>query len=119
MIEAKATLARHTDGWQRRPPGAGWPMSITSPVVSLKGMSKRFPGVLACDGVDLDVYPGEIQGLLGENGAGKTTLMKVLYGLYQPDAGEILIDGRRSAIRSPKDAIRRGIGMVFQHFTLI
>jgi ABC-type uncharacterized transport system ATPase subunit len=94
-------------------------MSITSPVVSLKGMSKRFPGVLACDGVDLDVYPGEIQGLLGENGAGKTTLMKVLYGLYQPDAGEILIDGRRSAIRSPKDAIRRGIGMVFQHFTLI
>jgi ABC-type uncharacterized transport system ATPase subunit len=69
--------------------------------------------------VDLQVYPGEIHVLLGENSAGKTTLMQILYGLHQPDTGEIWIDGRRMEMRSPKAAIRAGIGMVFQHFTLI
>jgi general nucleoside transport system ATP-binding protein len=94
-------------------------MKDRSPLVELRGITKRFPGVMACDRVDLRVYAGEIHVLLGENGAGKTTLMQVLYGLHQPDAGEIWIDGQRRVIRSPKEAIRAGIGMVFQHFTLI
>jgi general nucleoside transport system ATP-binding protein len=94
-------------------------MTIAPPRVVMRGITKRFPGVLACDHIDLEVHPGEIHALLGENGAGKTTLMKTLYGLYQPDAGEIWIDGRRATMRSPMDAIRAGIGMVFQHFTLI
>jgi ABC-type uncharacterized transport system ATPase subunit len=94
-------------------------MTDPSPVVALLGITKRFAGVVACDRIDLDVYAGEIHALLGENGAGKTTLMKVLYGLYQPDAGEIWVDGRRATIRSPADAIDAGIGMVCQHFTLI
>jgi ABC-type uncharacterized transport system ATPase subunit len=99
--------------------GIGEPMTASSPVVALRGITKRFSGVLACDRIDLDVYAGEIHTLLGENGAGKTTLMKILYGLHQPDAGEIWIDSRRVIMRSPRDAIRAGIGMVFQHFTLI
>ena len=74
---------------------------------------------MATDRLDLDVYSGEIQALLGENGAGKTTLMQILYGLYRPDAGEIWIDGKRMVRRSPKEAIRAGIDMVFQDFTLI
>jgi ABC-type uncharacterized transport system ATPase subunit len=94
-------------------------MNDRSPLVELRGITKRFPGVTACDRVDLAVRPGEIHVLLGENGAGKTTLMQVLYGLHQPEAGEIWIDGERRVIRSPKDAIRAGIGMVFQHFTPI
>src|SRR5919109_3078044 len=94
-------------------------MRASSPVVELHGITKRFPGVTACDAVNLRVYAGEIHVLLGENGAGKTTLMHILYGLQQPDAGEICIDGERRVMRSPKDAIRAGIGMVFQHFTLI
>ena len=94
-------------------------MRDPSPLTELRGITKRFPGIIACDSVDLCVYPGEIHALLGENGAGKTTLMHVLYGLQQPDAGEIWIDDRRRVIRSPREAIRAGIGMVFQHFTLI
>src|SRR5262245_15503734 len=94
-------------------------MRVPSPIVELRRISKRFPGVLACDQVDFDVYPGQIHTLLGENGAGKTTLMQILYGVYQPDMGEIWIDGRRMVIQSPREAIRAGIGMVFQHFTLI
>jgi general nucleoside transport system ATP-binding protein len=95
------------------------PMGAISPLVRLCGITKCFPGVIACDHVDLDVYSGEIQALLGENGAGKTTLMQIRYGLYRPDAGEIWIDGKRMVMRSPKEAIRAGIGMVFQDFTLI
>ena len=90
------------------------------PLVSMKGITKRFPGeVIANDHVDFDLYPGEVHALLGENGAGKTTLMNVLYGLYTRDEGEIYVDGRRVEIRSPKDAIRLGIGMVHQQFKLI
>jgi simple sugar transport system ATP-binding protein len=91
----------------------------TDPYLRMRGITKRFPGVVANDDVDFAVRRGEIHGLLGENGAGKSTLMKVLYGLYGPDAGEIRIDGDRVAFDSPQDAIERGIGMVHQHFMLI
>ena len=84
-----------------------------------KGITKRFPGVLANDQVDFDLRKGEIHALLGENGAGKTTLMNVIYGLYEPDAGEIFLDSRQVDIRTSKDAIAQGIGMVHQHFMLI
>jgi simple sugar transport system ATP-binding protein len=85
----------------------------------MHGIVKRFPGVVAVDGVDLTVQPGEIHALLGENGAGKSSLMNVLAGLYRPDAGEIRIHGRPADIRSPRDATRLGIGMVHQHFMLV
>jgi len=87
--------------------------------LELKGITKRFPGVVANDGIDLAVGDGEIHALLGENGAGKTTLMNILYGLYHADAGEILIDDRPVRFHSPADAIAAGIGMVHQHFMLI
>lgn len=88
-------------------------------VLELRGITKRFPGVLANDHIDLDLKQGEIHALLGENGAGKTTLMNILYGLYQPDEGEIFIRGNKIAIHSPNDAIIAGIGMVHQHFMLV
>ncbi len=87
--------------------------------LELKAITKRFPGVLANDRVDFQLRKGEIHALLGENGAGKTTLMNIVYGLYHQDAGEILVNGAPVAIRDPNDAIRRGIGMVHQHFMLI
>jgi len=84
-----------------------------------KGITKHFPGVLADDHVGFDLREGEIHALLGENGAGKTTLMNIIYGLYQADAGEIFLDGKPVNIRTSKDAIAHGIGMVHQHFMLI
>ncbi len=87
--------------------------------LELRGITKRFGGLVANDGIDLVVQPGEIKALLGENGAGKSTLMNVLYGLMQPDEGEILVDDSPVRIRSPKDAINAGIGMVHQHFMLV
>ena len=87
--------------------------------LELRGITKRFGGLVANDHIDLVVEPGEILALLGENGAGKTTLMNVLYGLIQPDEGEILIADKPVHIRSPKDAINSGIGMVHQHFMLV
>src|ERR671937_498838 len=89
------------------------------PILELRGMTKRFPGVLANYRIDLDVRAGEVHALLGENGAGKSTLMNVLYGLYRPDEGEIWVRGRRATMHSPRDAIANGIGMVHQHFMLI
>ena len=89
------------------------------PILELKGIVKRFPGVLANDHIDLTLYPGEIHALLGENGAGKSTLMNILYGLIPPDEGTIIVKGEPVTLRSPADAIARGIGMVHQHFMLI
>ena len=89
------------------------------PLVSMRQITKVFPGVVANERVDFAVQAGEIHALLGENGAGKTTLMNILYGLYRPDAGEIWVQGRKVEIRSPRDAIALGIGMVHQHFKLV
>ncbi len=87
--------------------------------LELRGITKLFPGVVANQGIDLTVEAGEIHALLGENGAGKSTLMNVLYGLYQPDEGEILVDGKVVTFHDPGDAIAAGIGMVHQHFMLV
>jgi simple sugar transport system ATP-binding protein len=88
-------------------------------MLEMRGIVKRFPGVLASDHVDFDVYPGEVHTLLGENGAGKSTLMKILYGLYQSDEGEVLLNGLPLTIHEPTDAITHGIGMIHQHFMLV
>ncbi len=90
-----------------------------APALEMRGITKRYPGVVANDHIDLDVRPGEIHALLGENGAGKTTLMNILYGLARPDEGEILLDGTPVRISGPSDAIARGISMVHQHFMLV
>jgi ABC-type uncharacterized transport system ATPase subunit len=87
--------------------------------LELKGITKRFPGVLANDNVNISVQTGEILAMLGENGAGKTTLMNILYGLYTPDEGEVLVDGKTLQLSSPADSIAAGIGMVHQHFMLV
>ncbi|MCX7023171.1 MAG: ABC transporter ATP-binding protein [Spirochaetes bacterium] len=87
--------------------------------LELRGITKRFPGVLACDGINLDVPEHSVLALVGENGAGKTTLMNILMGLYQPDEGSILLNGRDVKFRSPNDAFGHGIGMVHQHFMLV
>ena len=87
--------------------------------MEMRGIVKRFPGVLANDHVDFDARSGEVHALLGENGAGKSTLMRILYGLYQADEGQITIDGRAIKIESPHDAIESGIGMIHQHFMLV
>ena len=87
--------------------------------MEMRGIVKRFPGVIANDHVDLDVQAGEILGLLGENGTGKSTLMRSLYGLYQPDEGTIFFNNKPVAMQSPADAIRLGVGMIHQHFMLV
>jgi simple sugar transport system ATP-binding protein len=90
-----------------------------TPVLELKNITKHFTGVLANDHINLTLEKGEILGLLGENGAGKTTLMNILYGLYQPDEGQIFVNGKEIKVHSPNDAIDAGIGMVHQHFMLV
>ena len=93
--------------------------SASVPALEMRGITKRYPGIVANDHIDLDVRRGEIHALLGENGAGKTTLMNVLYGLARPNAGQILLDGKPVQIQGPSDAIARGISMVHQHFMLV
>ena len=92
---------------------------MASLALELHGITKAFGNNLAVDGVDFALEQGEIHTLLGENGAGKSTLMNLIYGLYQPDAGKILIDGKPSVVDSPKTAISLGLGMVHQHFMLV
>ena len=87
--------------------------------LELRGITKRFGDLVANDHIDITVEPGEVHALLGENGAGKSTLMNQLYGLLQPDEGEILVNGEAKVFRSPRDAIAAGIGMVHQHFMLV
>ena len=94
-------------------------MAEAPPVLEVRGITKRFPGVLANDNVNLSLRKGEVLGLLGENGAGKSTLMNMIYGLYKPDEGEILVNGAPVEISGSKDAIELGIGMVHQHFQLV
>ena len=89
------------------------------PLIALEAITKRFPGVVANQEVDLQLHRGEIHALVGENGAGKSTLMRVLYGLYPPDEGRIVVNGEEAKIASPRDAIAKGIGMVHQHFVLV
>jgi ABC-type uncharacterized transport system ATPase subunit len=94
-------------------------MADEAPVLELKGITKRFPGVVANEGIDFDLARSEVHALLGENGAGKSTLMNVVFGLYQADEGEIRVKSEPVSFHSPKDAIEHGIGMVHQHFMLI
>ncbi|MGZ0229327.1 MAG: ATP-binding cassette domain-containing protein, partial [Acidimicrobiales bacterium] len=92
---------------------------MTQPLLEMRGITKRFPGVLANDSIDFDVMPGEVHTLLGENGAGKSTLMKVLFGLYQADEGQLFLRGEPVQVTSPADAIAKRIGMIHQHFMLV
>ncbi len=94
-------------------------MTGAPPALEVRGITKRFPGVLANDNINLTLRKGQVLGLLGENGAGKSTLMNMIYGLYKPDEGEILVNGAPVEIAGPKDAIGLGIGMVHQHFQLV
>jgi simple sugar transport system ATP-binding protein len=98
--------------------GAAGPSTTVPPAIELRDIVKRFPGVVANDGVNLTVMPGTIHAIVGENGAGKSTLMKTLYGAHRPDEGTIHVNGVEQHFKSPKDAIAVGIGMVFQHFML-
>ena len=94
-------------------------MSQGKEFIELKDIVKIFPGVRALDGVSFDIREGEVHSLCGENGAGKSTLMKVLFGIETPDQGKILLNGTETTIKSPQDAISKGIGMVHQHFMLL
>ena len=110
-----------SDGTASQPasPGPDPGGHISAPALEMRGITKRYPGVLANSDISFDVRPGEIHALLGENGAGKTTLMNILYGLARPDEGAIYLDGQEVRIAGPSDAIARGISMVHQHFMLI
>ena len=89
------------------------------PVLNMRGITKRFPGVLALDHVDFDLRKGEIHALVGENGAGKSTLMKVLGGVYRPEEGEIEIGGRQVTITCPHDSLQNKVGVIYQEFNLV
>src|SRR6266436_646435 len=92
---------------------------MLSPILEMKGISKRFPGVVALDNVDLEIYPGEVVALIGENGAGKSTLMKILGGVYQPDQGSIVINGQPVSIHSVRDASALGIAFIHQELNVL
>ncbi|GIW03870.1 MAG: ABC transporter [Thermomicrobiales bacterium] len=114
--------ARQSAGARREPAlaqSAFVPRSDSAPIVEARGITKRFGPVIANNQIDLTLREGEIHAILGENGAGKTTLLNILSGMYQPDAGTILIRGQETKLHSPADALRQGIGTVYQHFTLV
>ncbi len=90
-----------------------------TPVLEVRNVTKTFPGVVANEDVNLQLHQGEILALLGENGAGKSTLMNIVFGLYHPTHGEILVNGQPAVMKTPRDAIKLGIGMVHQHFQLV
>src|SRR5687768_9116274 len=92
---------------------------MDQPILQMQKVSKRFPGVVALDAVDFDVFPGEVVALAGENGAGKSTLMKILGGVYQPDEGGIFVRGSETAIRSVSDAAQNGIAFVHQELNVL
>ncbi|MBQ2309041.1 MAG: ABC transporter ATP-binding protein [Erysipelotrichales bacterium] len=94
-------------------------MDNTNNIIEFRHITKTFPGIIACNDISLDIRKGEIHALLGENGAGKSTLMSVLFGMYQPEAGEIIIRGKPTKVRGPREATALGIGMVHQHFQLV
>ena len=100
------------------PPAAEPGATSHEVAVRLRGIGKRFPGVIANDDINIDVRRGTIHAIVGENGAGKSTLMKILYGVQPPDSGTIEINGDQVTLHSPADAIKSGVGMVFQHFML-
>ena len=95
------------------------PLTQEKTVLSLRGITKQFPGVLANDDISFDLLEGEVHTILGENGAGKSTLMSIIDGIYQPDEGSISLYGEKINFSNPRDSIDHGIGMVFQHFMLI
>jgi ABC-type uncharacterized transport systems, ATPase components, COG3845 len=99
--------------------GTAPPTDGASPLIAMRGITKRFGALVACDAVDLQVAAGTLHAIMGENGAGKTTLMRLLYGYYAPDAGEIYLCGKRVQFRTPADAIAHHIGMVSQHYSII
>src|SRR5919205_2900208 len=92
---------------------------MPSPILEMRGIGKRFPGVVALDDVSLEVYPGEVVALIGENGAGKSTLMKILGGVYQPDSGQVLIGGQPAVINNVSDAICLGVGFIHQELNVL
>ena len=100
-------------------PESGGAQTSSPYVIEMRGITKIFPGIVANDNIDLCLRRGEIHALLGENGAGKSTLMSVLFGLYQPESGKILKNGKEVRINDPNDANALGIGMVHQHFKLV
>jgi len=91
---------------------------MTTPLLSLQGITKRYPSVVANQDVSLTVLPGQAHAVLGENGAGKSTLMKIIYGAVKPDEGRVFFNGQAVHIRNPQEARKLGISMVFQHFSL-
>src|SRR5947207_321249 len=91
----------------------------TANIIEMRGITKRFGGVIANNNINLSIPAGTIHSIVGENGAGKSTIMKILYGFYTADEGEIFVDGQRREIRGPHDAIALGLGMVHQHFMLV
>jgi ribose transport system ATP-binding protein len=100
-------------------PHPGGQPDPSTPALEMRGIGKRFPGVIALENVDLTLEPGKVHALMGENGAGKSTLIKIMSGVYQRDTGTIRIRGREAAIKSPRDSLREGIKVVFQEIALI